>query len=427
MKVALVHDWLTGMRGGERVLERLCTRFPGAPIHTLVWKPGAVSPLIESHPIRTAFIQELPAATRIYRWYLPLFPRAIEAFDLRGYDVVVSSSHCAAKSVRTAPATFHLSYLHTPMRYVYELQDAYFPPGMFPWPVSSVVSRTLARLRRWDIATANRPNAMLCNSAFVAAKIARFYRRRAEVIHPPVDIHRFGAAAIAEARAARSDPAWPETRSGRGAASAPRAADTLFGDPALAHDSIGRPFYLLAGAFAPYKRADLAIRACLQLGRRILVVGTGQDERALRRLAQPGVEFVGWASDPHLAALYRQAQALIFPGEEDFGIVPVEAMASGCPVIAYGSGGAMETVGRGAGEDERVRISSGGVARVPGGVLFGTQSLAGVVDAIQEFERLPFNREVLPGLTEPFSVERFDREFDAAFERHRRAWRDGKR
>ena len=411
MKVALVHDWLTGMRGGERVLERLCARFPSAPIYTLVWKRGSVSPAIESHPIHTTFLQWLPLATRLYRWYLPLFPAAIESIRLDGYDAVVSTSHCVARGVRTPPGTFHLSYIHTPMRYVYELEPVYFPPGKFPWPLSALVPRLLARVRRWDLATRDRPHVLLCNSAFVAERIARHYGRTAEIVYPPVDVARFRTAAPLETEF--HGPARSAAASGVADAAPP-------GPPA--HDTIGRPFYLVAGAFAPYKRAEIAIEACARTERRALVVGTGQDERALLRLARAGVEFIGWASDAHLAELYRQAQALIFPGEEDFGIIPVEAMASGCPVIAYGRGGVLETVGRGACAETLTRVRSGGAARVPGGVLFGTQSVEGVVEAIREYEREPFDRTTLPALAEPFSEERFDEEFAEAFERHWREW-----
>jgi glycosyltransferase involved in cell wall biosynthesis len=392
VNVALVHDWLVGMRGGERLFERICRMFPGAPVYTLVWKPGAVSAAIEEHPIRTSFVQRLPGAVQRYRWFLPWFPRAIEAFDLSGFDAIVSSSHCVAKSVRTAPTQFHLSYIHTPMRYVYEFESVYFPPGKFPWPLSAYVRHTVARLRRWDRATADRPTVMICNSAYVADRIRRHYGREAEVIHPPVDVARFAAEPRAPAAGA----------------------------------AIGRPFYLLAGAFAPYKRGELAIEACGRLGRRVIVVGTGQEDRALRALAGPNVEFIGWASDAHLAELYRQAQALIFPGEEDFGIVPVEAMASGCPVIALGRGGAVETVGRGADAETLARVAAGGVARVPGGVLFGTQTADGIAAAIRVLEAEPVDRSALPDRARPFAEGRFDREFREAFERHWSAWRTGR-
>jgi hypothetical protein len=203
MRVALVHDWLTGMRGGERVLARIAAMHPGAPIYTLVWKRGSVSPALESHPIVTSFLQRLPAAERRYRWFLPLFPRAIESFDLSGYDVVISTSHAAAKSAITAPGTFHLSYVFTPMRYVWDLEHAYFPPGRFPWPLSWYVRRTCARLRDWDRATSRRPDALLADSAHVAERIRRHWGRDAEVLYPPVDVDRFRVGSAPAAPAAR--------------------------------------------------------------------------------------------------------------------------------------------------------------------------------------------------------------------------------
>ncbi|HEY3215462.1 MAG TPA: glycosyltransferase [Candidatus Eisenbacteria bacterium] len=380
MKVALVHDWLTGMRGGERVLERIARRHPDAPIYTLVWKRGSVSRAIESHPIRTSFLQKLPAAVRRYRWYLPLFPSAIERFDLVGFDVVISTSHAVAKGVRVPRGTFHLCYVHTPMRYVWELEPEYFPPGRFPWPLSWYVRRTCARLRRWDVATSGRPQVLLANSAHVAARIRRHYGRAAEVVHPPVDLRRFTAAQ------------GPRDR------------------------------YLVAGAFAPYKRCDLAIEACRRLGRHLLVVGSGQEEKRLRSLAGGEVEFRGWASDEELARLLAGARALLFTGEEDFGIVPVEALASGCPVVALGRGGALETVGRGAPEESLRRVAAGGVSRVPGGVLFGTQSVERLIEAMRLFESLSFEPAALASLAQPFAAEAFDRRFQAAFERGYREW-----
>jgi glycosyltransferase involved in cell wall biosynthesis len=381
MRVALVHDWLTGMRGGERVLERLCALFPGAPVHTLIWNPGAVSSLIESHPIRATFVQRLPRASRHYRWYLPLFPRAIQSLRLTGYDAVISSSHCVAKGVAAPPGAFHLSYIHTPMRYVWELEGQYFPPGRFPWPLSWYVRRTCARLRRWDVATSAAPHALIANSAHVAARIDRHYGRGAEVVYPPVALERF----------------------------------SLSEGP--------RTLYLLAGAFAPYKRGELAIEACRRLGRRLVVAGSGQEENRLRRLAHAGVGFLGGVSDAEMARLYGQARALLFPGEEDFGIMPVEAMASGCPVVAYGRGGALETVGRGAAPSDLARVERGGMSVVPGGVLFGTQTAGALCDAIEVLERSSFDSCELRARAEPFATERFDRDFMAAFERHYAAWR----
>jgi len=381
VKVALVHDWLTGMRGGEKVLERLCRMFPDAPIHTLVWNRGSVSAEIERHPIRTSFLQSLPGAARRYRWFLPLFPRAIESLRIAPVDVVISTSHAAAKSAIPPPGAFHLSYLHTPMRYIWELEHEYFPPGRFPWPLSAYVRGTCARLRRWDVATAHRAHAMLANSAHVAARIARHYGREAEVVHPPVGVERF----------------------------APGAGP--------------RDYYLLAGAMAPYKNGELAIQACARLDRKLVVVGTGQEERKLRSLAGPEVEFHGWVADQDLASLYAGARGLLFPGEEDFGIIPVEAMASGCPVVALGKGGALETVGRGATPEALAQVARGGVSRVPGGALFGEPSVESVVAAIRMIEEQPIAPEDLRAAAVPFAADRFDREFMAAFERAHARWR----
>jgi glycosyltransferase involved in cell wall biosynthesis len=384
MKVALVHDWLTGMRGGERVLERVAGLHPGAPIHTLVWKRGSVSRAIEAHPIVTSFLQRLPGAERRYRWFLPLYPRAIESFDLTGFDVILSTSHAVAKSAIAPPGAFHLSYVFTPMRYVWDLESQYFPPDRFPWPLGAYVRGVCARLRAWDRATAGRPHALLADSRHVAERIRLHWGREAEVVYPPVDLERFSAG----------------------------------GGP--------RDYDLLAGAFAPYKRGDLAIEASRRLGRRLVVVGTGQQEPVLRRQAGPGTEFRGWVGDDEIGAVYAGARALLFPGEEDFGIMPVEALASGTPVIAFGRGGALETVGRGASPAALARVAAGGVARVPGGVLFGTQSAEGLVEAIQLFERERFDAAELRALAGPFAVAEFDRLFRAAVERAHAAWRAGR-
>jgi len=380
LKVALVHDWLTGMRGGERVFERLCRMFPDAPVYTLVWNRGSVSSAIESHPIHTSFLQRLPDAARRYRWFLPLFPRAIESFRLPAVDAVISTSHAVAKSVIPPPGAFHLSYLHTPMRYIWELETQYFPPGRFPWPLSWYVRWTCARLRRWDVATATRAHAMLANSAHVAARIHRHYGREAEVVYPPVDLERFRA------------------------------------------EERPRDYYLLAGAMAPYKNGALAIQACAQLGRPLKVVGIGQESMKLRAMASSDVEFRGWVTEREMAELLAGARALLFPGEEDFGILPVEAMASGCPVVALGKGGVLETVGRGADAESLAAVARGGAARAPGGVMFGEPSVESLIEAIRLFESHPVDGEGLRRLAEPFAAERFDREFRSAFDRERAVW-----
>jgi glycosyltransferase involved in cell wall biosynthesis len=380
MKVALVHDWLTGMRGGEKVLERLALMFPDAPIHTLVWNRGSVSAAIESHPIRTSFLQRMPAVATHYRWYLPLFPAAIEAFTLEGFDAVISSSHAVARAVRTPPGTFHLSYIHTPMRYVWDLEDQYFPPGRFPWPVSWYVRRTCARLRTWDAATSGRPHALVTNSANVAARIARHYGRQAEVIYAPVDVSRLGPGA------------------------GPRDYD------------------LVVGAFAPNKRVDLAIEAARRTRRPLVVAGGGPGENRLRRLAGAETRFLGWVDDDALARLYAGARTLLFPGEEDFGLVPIEAMASGCPVVAFGRGGVLETVGRGADPGTLERVAAGGVAAVPGGVLFGRQTVDDLIEAVRLADATPFDPGALHAQAAPFDIPAFDARVREAFDRTYAAW-----
>jgi glycosyltransferase involved in cell wall biosynthesis len=375
VRVALVHDWLTGMRGGERVLERIARLFPAAPIHTLVWRRGSVSAELEAHPIHTSFLQHLPGATRRYRWFLPLYPRAIESFDLSGFDAVVSTSHAVAKAARARPGAPHLSYVFTPMRYIWELESEYFPPDRFPGPMGAFVRGTCARLRTWDVATAARPTALLADSAFVADRIRRHWHREAVVVHACVAVDRF----------------------------TPREGP--------------REHYLIAGAMAPYKRLDIALEAFASLDRPLRVVGGGQDDARLRARAPANARFDGAVSDADLARALEGARALLFPGEEDFGILPVEAMAAGCPVIAFGRGGALETVGRGADAHALARVAAGGVARVPGGVLFGTQSAAGLAEAVACFERETFVPGELRALAEPFSGERFDREMRAALQK----------
>jgi glycosyltransferase involved in cell wall biosynthesis len=371
--VALVHDWLTGMRGGERVLERVARFFPDADLHTLVWKRGAVSAEIERHRIHTSFLDRMPAADTHYRWFLPLFPRAIESLDLSRYDAVVSVSHAVAKGVRTRPGVPHVSIVLTPMRYVWDLEDQYFPPERFPWPISAYVRRTCAELRRWDRATATRPTWLVAISRYVAERIRRNWGRESTVVFPHVDVERFS----------------------------PGAGE--------------RSYYLLAGAFAPYKRLDLALEAFARLQRPLVVVGGGQEEARLHALAPRGTEFRGGVSDAELVRIMAGARALIFPGEEDFGIMPLEAMASGTPVIAFGRGGALETVGRGAPAEALAKVAAGGIARVPGGMLFGTQTADAVAATVQAFERERFEPAELASLAQPFSGARFDAEIRAVF------------
>ncbi|WP_447979743.1 glycosyltransferase [Candidatus Nitrospira bockiana] len=342
MRVAIVHDWLTGMRGGERCLEALCELFPKAPIYTLLHVPGSVSAAIEEHQIVTSFVQSLPCVTSWYRYYLPIFPSAIERFNFDDFDVILSSSHCVAKGVRVPKGVCHISYIHTPMRYVWDQYDSYFGKGRCAFITRSVMSAVRVSLQKWDVASSSRVHYFVANSQHVADRVRRHYSRHSSVICPPVD---YGAFAISDER---------------------------------------QDYYLVVTAFAPYKRVDLAIEACNRLSRPLKIIGSGQDEQRLRALAGPTVEFLGWQPDEVLRRHYSRCKALLFPGQEDFGIVPLEAMASGRPVIAYGKGGALETVV--AMNPVEPGVGGSGAA-APTGVFFYQQTTEAVCEAIQLFEK----------------------------------------
>jgi len=354
MKTAVVHDWLNGMRGGEKVLEAILPLVPEPTIFTLFHVPGSVSPAIESHPIVASFLNRLPFARDGYRNYLPLFPRAIEAFDLSGFDVVVSSSHAVAKSAVAPRGVPHLCYCHTPMRYAYEQFDLYFPPGRTRFlPLKAA---TIARLRRWDIATASRPTRYLANSTAVAERILRHYGREATVCHPPVDVDFF----------------QPD-------------------------DEAREDFLLAVGALVPYKRLEAAVETASRLRRRMVLVGTGPDEKRLRAIASPSVTFRSRCSREELRRLYRTCAAYLQPGEEDFGIAAVEAMACGAPVVALARGGARDIV-----RDGETGILYEGV---------GGKALA---EAVQRADRSKFDYTRMRSSALAFRPERFAERFQAA-------------
>ncbi len=303
MRLAIIHDWLTGMRGGEKALEVLCALHPDADLFTLVHVRGSVSPAIEQRRIATSFLQRLPSIDRHYRRYLPLFPAAVEQFDLDGYDLVVSFSHCVAKSVVRAGRARHLCYCFTPMRYAWDQFDAYFGPARVGALASRALRPVLAHLARWDRATAARADRYVAISQHVARRIGRYYNRRATIVYPPVD--------------------------------------TAFYHPD--HRPAG-PHFLIVSALVPYKRIELAIEACRLIGATLRIVGSGPERDRLAAHAGPHVEFLGRLRDEDVREEYRQATAVLLPGEEDFGIVPVEAQACGRPVVALARGGALETV-----------------------------------------------------------------------------------
>jgi glycosyltransferase involved in cell wall biosynthesis len=341
MKVAIIHDWLTGMRGGEKCLEVFCELFPDADLYTLIHINNSVSKIIEDRNIKTSFIQKMPGVKKNYRSFLPLFPLAIEGFDLKGYDLILSSSHCVAKGIIPPPDAIHISYVHTPMRYVWDSYHDYFGDGRVNWFSEKLISIFAHYLRMWDTASSSRVDYFISNSNHVAKRIEKYYRRKSEVVYPPVDCDNF---AISE-----------------------KVED----------------FYLIVSAFAPYKRLDIAIEAFNSLGLRLKIIGEGQDEKKLKGLAKSNIEFLDWQNNNTLKEYYAKCKALIFPGEEDFGIVPVEAMASGRPVIAYGKGGALETV---IPLSHQSPVTSHQSEENPTGVFFYEPTPEALIEAVNLFE-----------------------------------------
>ena len=359
-RVAIVHDWLTGMRGGEKVLDAICELYPEATVYTLVHVKGSVSERIEKHRIRCSAVQRLPKAGEWYRQYLPLFPMMVETFDLDGYDLVISSSHCAAKSVIRSGSATHVCYCHSPMRYAWDQFDSYFGPTQVGRFRSRLLRPVLAHLARWDAATAGRVDRFLANSQYVAGRIRRYYNRGSTVVHPPVD--------------------------------------TTFYRPSPS--PIPQPFqptFLIVSALVPYKRLDVAIAACRQAGTRLKIVGRGPEESRLRASSSGDIDFLGWRSNEEIRDLYREATAVLLPGTEDFGMVPVEAQACGTPVVALGRGGACETV-------------LDGIT----GVLVGDHSVEAFAEGLERVRSLNRDPDAFRSHAERFSFAHFMASFQQA-------------
>ncbi len=338
------------MRGGEKVLLSLARLFPDAPIFTLLHVKGSVAPELEARDIRTSFVQHLPGIATRYRYYLPLFPAAAQSLDLAGYDLVVSSSHCAAKGVRPAPGALHVCYCHTPMRYVWDRYDDYFGPGRAS-PFARLLVRPLAaRLRAWDARTAARVHRFAANSAWVQDRIRRYYGRESIVIPPPVDTDFFTPG---------------EDRPGT--------------------------YDLVVSALAPYKRLELVLEACRGTGWPVRIAGTGPEEARLRALAPPEASFLGRVGDEELRDLYRGCRAVLMPGVEDAGIVPLEALACGRPAVVFAEGGAAETV-------EHGRT----------GLVFHEPTAAALRVVVSTLETTPFDRLLLRARAEALRREVFE-------------------
>jgi glycosyltransferase involved in cell wall biosynthesis len=347
VSAALCHDWLTGMRGGERVLEILCDGFPDADIYTLIANTSAISDTIKSHSIKTCRMQNIPGIFDSYRSFLPLMPTAVKGLHPAKVDLMVSTSHCVAKSIKTHPETRHLCYCFTPMRYAWTFYEEYFGSSRAK---AMVAKPLLAALRRWDKATASRVDRFVAISKHVQKRITKFYERESDVVYPPVDTGR----------------CTPSDNPGCGG------------------------FDLIVSAMVPYKRLDLAVAAYTKLGYPLKVVGVGGKSEELRRTAGNNVEFLGWQTDDDVLQLYRNCRMLIFPGEEDFGIVPLEAQACGRPVVAYGVGGALETI-----------------EKDVSGIFFQEQTPECLIDAVETCAARKWNPQEIRTHAEKFDINNF--------------------
>lgn len=374
MRVAIVHEWLVTRAGSEKVVERLLALFPDADLFTLISAlPPGQDQFFRDRRIKTSFLQKLPGAKKRHRLFMPLMPLAIEQFDLAGYDLVISSSHAVAKGVITGPDQLHLSYIHSPMRYAWDLQALYLAEAGLSHGIRSGLARLLLHyLRIWDQRSANGPDAMIANSAYIARRIQKTYRREAEVIHPPVDVE------------------------------------------ALPFSEVREDFYLAASRMVAYKRMPLIVSAFARMpDKKLVVIGDGPDMPEVLRRAGPNVTVLGYQDDAVLRDHLRRTRALVFAAEEDFGILPVEAQACGAPVIAFSRGGALETV-RGLETD------------APTGLFFDEQSEEAIVAAVRAFDAAPekFSPRACRAQAQKFSSRVFAQKFSALVARERAKLRD---
>jgi glycosyltransferase involved in cell wall biosynthesis len=360
MRVAIVHDWLTGMRGGERILNVFCKIFPQAELFTLIHEKGFLDPILENRPIHTSFLQNFPSIKSKYRNYLPLFPLAVESFNLKGFDLIISSSHCVAKGAKKPKASFHFCYCYTPMRYMWVFFEQYF--GSYPPWKKSLIRLFGEYLKRWDIATLPRVDEFVAISQTIKNRIRDIYKRDSTVIYPPVEIDKF-----------KFNPSQKK------------------GD-----------YYLCVSALVPYKRIDIMVEAFNKMpDKKLVIVGDGNLKKDLEaRRTSPNIKFTGWVHHDEVVRIYEDAKAFIFAAEEDFGIAPVEAQALGLPVIAYGKGGTTETI---------IPINGPCAKKNATGLFFFEQTADGLIGAINEYERREreFNPADARQNAERFSEDRF--------------------
>ena len=347
MKIAVVHDYFTQMGGAEKVAEVLYEMLPGAELFATVALPEKMPPALRGVPVHTSWMQHLPRMRDLYRLYFPLYPFAVSSLDFSDYDLVFSSSSGYVKGVRANPEALHVCYCHTPMRWVWSF-DSYSARESFGSGLKALLPTVIHNLRRWDEGAARQPDHFIANSKVVAARIQRAYKRFAEVIEPPIDIHRF--------------------------------------HPMEDQDD----YYVVLARLVSYKRIDLAVSAFTQMKKRLVVIGDGTSRKDLETLAGPTITFAGRASDAEVEQIVGRCRALIFPGEEDFGMAPLEVAAAGRPTIAFRAGGAVETVI----EDET-------------GLFFNEQTTESLIDAVHRFERRHWSSTRTRAHAEQYSVERF--------------------
>lgn len=349
MKIALVHDHLVQDGGAEKVLKVLQEMFPDAPTFTLLYDKDKANAIFKGKDIRTSFLQKLPFGVSKYQWYLPLMPSATESYDLTEYDLVISSVSAFAKGVITLPQAIHICYCHSPTRYLWTDTHSYIKELRLPFFIKKLLPPVLSRLRMWDRLAADRVDVFLANSQTVQARIQKYYRKDSTIVYPPVELSAFTP---------KKEP--------------------------------GGDYFLAGGRLVAYKRFDLIIKAFNRLGMKLKVFGTGPEYEKLKKLARDHVELLGYVSDEERAALYRNAKAFINPQVEDFGITPIEAMASGTPVIAYAEGGAKETIIDG-----------------KTGIFFHEQRWEEIADAVIRFKESDFDPAELCKHAQNFSVETF--------------------
>ena len=370
MKIALVHDWLNGMRGGEKVLEVLCELFPSAPLYTLLCEPQKIDPkILSGRQVHTSWIQRSSFLRKRYRYLLPLMPAAIQGFRMQEYDLVISSSHCVAKGVRLRSDTCHISYCHTPMRYLWDFHEEYF--GAATLTKRLFLEPLLDGLRSWDVQTSRHVTHFIANSQHVAERIRRIYARESEIIHPPVDTGYFTPQTIESPPSPSPSPLCDSL------------ASAFNKNRACASAEDGN-YFLMVSALVPYKKVELALEVFARIQEPLMIIGTGPQEAALRRRATKNVKFLGWVDQELLRQYYRGCRAVLFPGREDFGIVPLEAQACGKPVIAYAQGGALETI---VGHPKGYLPTAGRLLTgTPSGIFFRDQALDSLIEAIETFQ-----------------------------------------